>query len=236
MRLLRAVARRAASRRPAPRYSALLRLTDPDGAVSYAEPNDSEDATAVAARHPGAVADVVLVERPQHDRREGSPSRLQRLLASARVEPGDMHEATTFGSECMRGLASARAVSIALVGHPLGHRVLIETTTDGYLVIGRAERVVESLGVHFFVVDRRLQERRFDASAADAATDTAAYLGDMLNMVELLNEHQTQQADEALENVIEGEVRAEIAHERARCADELVTTLRDVAQRFGTTD
>ena len=217
------------------RHRALLRITARDGAVTYDEPADEHEAAAVLTRHAGAVADVVLVQ--ERGFRDGRTQRYRmwRTLAHVRVGPGEWRTGTTAESECMRRLSSARTVVAVLLESPAGHRVFIEHTEDGYLVIGRAERVVETVVGHFFVADKRVEERRFDPSEPDAAQDTAAYLVELLHAVGRANEQRDRHGDVQLETIIDGEVRAENEQERVQCSVELEAALREIVRRWGPT-
>lgn len=224
---------RRVSSRSDVRYRALVRLTAEDGAVSYEEPGNEQAASAMLRRYPGAVAHVVVVEERGYSDCAPRGIRIWRTVAQEPVAQGDWHMGTTPGSECIRELLSARQAVAHLGRGPVGHRVFIDKTADGYVVIGAVERVVQALGGYFFVCDNRVQQRRFDPTDPDAARETAECLTDMLHSVEQLNEQHEQQADADLESIIDGEVRAENEQERKRRADELETVLIQIARGFG---
>jgi hypothetical protein len=220
---------------PRVRYRALVRITANDGAVTYEQSADEAEASALLNRHPGAAVDVVVVQECGYRDGRTQRYRIWRTLAHAAVAPGNSQTGTTAGSECMRGLISARKALAGLAARPAAHHIFIEQTDDGYLVIGRAERVVETVVGYFFVADKRVQERRFDPTQPDAAQDTAEYLVELLHVVERANEQQDRQADEQQETIIDGNVRAEQEQERRHRSDELEAALLDIASRWGAT-
>lgn len=220
---------------PAVRYRALLRITAGDGAVTYEEPADEQETSTVLSRHSGAAVDVALVQERAYRDGRARRYRMWQTLAHVPVGPGEWRAGTTAESECMRRLASARKVVTVLVERPAAHHVFIEQTDDGSLVVGRAERVVQTVVGHFFVADKRVQERRFDPSTPDAAQDTAEYLFELLHVVERANEQRDRDADAQLEGIIDGEVRAENEQERVQRGVELEAALREIVRRWGAT-
>ena len=133
----------------------------------------------------------------------------------------------------MRELSSASHALDALERDPAGHHVVIERTADGYMVIGLAERAVTAMGGYFFVTDTRKQERPFDSTLPGATQEAAEYLGEMMGIVEQLNDARDRATEQELERIIEGEVRAENELERKSRTDELEAALREAAERFG---
>jgi hypothetical protein len=210
-------------------------MTSADGAISYGEPSNQHEAARALLQHPGAAAHVVIVEELEYLVGDKQRFRVWRTLAEAPLASEDWQTGgAALGSELMREMSSARSALAALEHDPAGHHVVLEKTADGYLVIGRAERAVAAVGGHFFVTDTRKQERPFDSTVPEAVQDAAEYLGDMLRIVEQLNEARDRAAEEELETIIDGEVRAENERERRARTDELEALLREAAKRFGT--